>query len=127
MKPMQPFDTITVSQVWAWIVGVIAVLISVDKAVDIWHKWRKSSPDGKQDEKLKEIEARVTAIEQGFAKHDSYFRADKARLDTIEEGNRVTQEALLALLSHAIDGNDVEACKKAKTDLNAFLINRNHN
>lgn len=121
---MQPFDTITVSQVWAWILGVIAVLISVDKAVDIWHKWRKASPDGRQEEKLKELENRVGALEQGLIKHESYFRADKARLDAIEDGNRVMLESLSALLGHAIDGNNIATCQKAKDDLNAYLINR---
>lgn len=121
---MEWLGTITISQIWVWVLGVLGVVTAVDKGVDIYHKWKKASPDGKQEEKLKELDTRVTALEQGLAKHDSFFRADKSRLDAIEDGNRVTQEALLALLSHAIDGNDVEACKKAKTDLNAFLINR---
>lgn len=121
---MHFLDNVTLSQAWQWILSVAGILISADKLLDIYHKWLKASPDGKQDEKIKELDARVTALEQGLAKHDSFFRADKARLDAIEEGNRVMLESLNALLGHAIDGNNVATCQKAKDDLNAYLINR---
>lgn len=47
---------------------------------------------------------------------------DFNRLNKLEEGNIVTQRALLALLAHGIDGNDIKAMKKAKTDLTNHLI-----
>ena len=43
-------------------------------------------------------------------------------MQRLEEGNKITQRALLALLAHGIDGNDVDAMKKAKTDLTNYLI-----
>lgn len=72
------------------------------------------SPNEKQDERLAVIEARLDA-------HDKFFERDKNRLDEIEEGNRVTIRALLALLSHGIDGNEVEAMKAAKKELHDYL------
>ena len=56
--------------------------------------------------------------------YDEFFRNDKARLDAIEEGNRVTQKALLALLSHGIDGNDVDSMRQAKGELEEYLIKK---
>ena len=41
-----------------------------------------------------------------------------------EEGNKYTQKALLALLAHAIDGNNVEQLRKAEDDLKNYLIDR---
>ena len=46
------------------------------------------------------------------------------RLDKIEEVNTITQRALLALLAHGIDGNDIEAMRKAKAELTDYLIER---
>jgi hypothetical protein len=46
------------------------------------------------------------------------------RIEAIEEGNKVTQRALLALLNHAIDGNDVDEIKEASKKLNEYLLNR---
>lgn len=72
----------------------------------------------------KRLEERVSALEKLSEDHQKYFANDKDRLDAIEEGNRVTQRAILALLSHGIDGNDIEAMKKAKEELHEYLIER---
>ena len=45
-------------------------------------------------------------------------------IERIEEGNKITQQALLALLNHAIDGNDIAEVKKASKDLTDYLIRR---
>lgn len=72
----------------------------------------------------KKVEDRLTAIEKALKEHDGYLSSDKRRLEDIEEGNRVTQKAILALLSHGIDGNDIEAMRTAKNELQTYLIDR---
>ena len=52
------------------------------------------------------------------------FDNDNKRLKALEEGNRITQEALLALLGHAKDGNNTEQIIKAENDMKQYLINR---
>ena len=69
-------------------------------------------------------EERILLIERKLVEYDTFFSNDKARLDSIEEGNKATQKALLALLSNAIDGDNVEELKEAKDDLQRYLINR---
>ena len=71
------------------------------------------------------LEARIAALEGTVKAYEDYFANDKRRLDVLEEGNRVTQKAILALLSHGIDGNDVEGLKAAKSELQQYLIDRN--
>jgi hypothetical protein len=73
------------------------------------------APDQKQN-------ARIKALEDKTKEYDTYFEADKKRLVKLEEGNRITQRALLALLSHGIDGNDVQAMQESKKELQEFLI-----
>ena len=68
--------------------------------------------------------ARLDAIETRLDRHDELFRNDLKRFEDLEGGNRVTQRALLALLSHGIDGNDIESMRKAKKDLEEYLIGR---
>lgn len=60
---------------------------------------------------------RLTALEE---KSDSHAKA----LETIEKSNRVTQRAILALLSHGIDGNELDGMRAAKNELTEFLIER---
>lgn len=65
-----------------------------------------------------------TEYKMRFAKYETHFNSDLQRIEQIEEGNRVTQKALLALLSHAIDGNNIMQLKDAENDLTQYLIDR---
>ncbi len=74
-----------------------------------------------------EIENRISACEKAIEEHNRFFDNDKHRLESIEDGNRVTQKAILALLSHGIDGNDMDAMRTARDELQDFLINQHAN
>ena len=91
------------------IAGALAVIVKAVTAA--------KQPNKTQDQRLDSIEKRLNA-------HDKLFEKDNCRIKTIEEGNRVTQRALLALLSHAINGNNTDELKKAEADLSEYLIRR---
>jgi hypothetical protein len=65
---------------------------------------------------------RLDILEKTIKRHDELFQNDNKRLIGLEDGNRVTQRAILALLAHGIDGNEIDAMKKAKEDLQQYLI-----
>lgn len=93
--------------------GVIHTLGSA--AGHIAKVWRAAkAPNDRQDDRLTKLEGRMDKV-------DEYLAQDKRRLDTMDEGNRVTQRALLA---HGIDGNNVDQMEKAKLALEEHLINR---
>ena len=89
--------------------GALAVIVKAVTAA--------KQPNKTQDQRLDSIEKRLNA-------HDKLFEKDNCRIKTIEEGNRVTLRALLALLSHAINGNNTDELKKAEADLSEYLIRR---
>ena len=70
------------------------------------------------------VNTRLDSLEARMKEHDEFFRRDLRRFEEIEDGNRVTQRAILALLAHGIDGNDVESLRKAKGNLEQWLIER---
>ena len=49
---------------------------------------------------------------------------DNERIKSLEEGNRAICKALMALLSHEINGNSSDKLQKALSDLNDYLIER---
>lgn len=49
---------------------------------------------------------------------------DKDRLDAYEDGMRVSQQALLALLDHSLDGNNVKQMEEAKDAIQKHLLNK---
>lgn len=70
-------------------------------------------------EKKLEFEIKAT-----FAEYDARFGRDKQKIEAIEEGNKVTIQALRALLKHSIDGNNIEGLEKAEEKISEYLVNR---
>jgi hypothetical protein len=71
-----------------------------------------------------EQDRRITEAEKDIAEIKGFLKIDKKRLDALEEGNRVTQRALLALLGHGLDGNNQKQMEEARAELENHLINR---
>lgn len=97
-----------------WVAGaIVSISAAAGVLIRIYKHFRK--PGETQDHRIAELERKAV---------NDYNRLND--LDTgmqrLEEGNKITQRALLALLAHGIDGNDVEAMKKAKADLTNHLI-----
>lgn len=67
---------------------------------------------------------RLDKHEQWLKRHDEMLDNDNKRLKNLEEANNMILEALFALLSHGIDGNDTASMKKVKDKLNDYLIHR---
>lgn len=75
------------------------------------------SPNEVQDTRLDELEKWRLEVDKRLVSGNAHF-------DAIDEGNRVTQRALLALLAHGIDGNNTQQMQDAKAALETHLINR---
>lgn len=107
--------TFSVSDI-VWICGAICTIAA---AIAVFYRAiaKAHEPEHIQDQRL-------DALEKQVKKFAEYLDRDNRRLNALDEGNRVTQQALLALMSHAINGNDIDKLSKAKDDLESYLINR---
>lgn len=85
-------------------------------------------PNKIQDQKIADLEKSVKEIREDMNEKEKEiakkFHENAQSIDDAQEAAVVTQRALLALLSHAINGNDTESLKKAKTDLEEFLTSK---
>jgi len=52
------------------------------------------------------------------------LKADKKRLDSHDDGQKVICRGILALLSHEINGNSTDKLKDAQTGLTNYLIDK---
>lgn len=107
--------TFTISDV-LWLCGAVC---TVAAAIAVFYKAaaKAQEPEHVQNQRLDALEKKVD-------KFAEFFDRDNKRLNSLDEGNRVTQQALLALMSHAINGNDVDKLTRAKDDLESYLINK---
>ena len=122
----EPVITFTPEQLWSVVMAICATIAAVSGAVAVIAKIiaHFKKPECDQNVRLDEHEAWLKKHDTAFARYDEIFRNNKRRLDGIDEGDHVTQKAMLALLSHAIDGNNLDQLKEAKKDLQEYLIKR---
>lgn len=103
----------------AQLIGIAGAIITISTAIGVLINLinKAREPERKQDERIKACEDRLDKIDGKLANDDK-------RLKAIGEGNKITQTALLALLKHALNGNDTQALKDAEKDLEEYLINK---
>ena len=101
------------------VIAVCAAFTTMSVALNWGIKWwvEIKKPSKKQDE---QIEANT----EHLADHDKRFTKDENRLKQLEEQNRLTIEALFALLEHALDGNNTDGMKRVKNNIQKFLIEK---
>ncbi len=112
-------ENITAANLWAWLLAAASALVLLSNAGEKIVKAVKAAkaPNAAQDERLDDLEEWRKIV-------DGKLNRDNARLEAIEEGTRASQRALLALLDHGIDGNNIKQMQDAKTALTNHLINR---
>ena len=118
----------TEKQALIWVLSILgsvcAAAITLDKVLDIIHKYIKKAkePDAAQDKRLDEMDKRIRAIEQGHLQHGAALTRDLGRFNEIDEVNRLTLEAVRALLEAQLTGNNVAAMQKSKAKIDNYLM-----
>lgn len=118
----------TEKQALVWVLGVLGSLcagaITVDKVLDIIHKYLKKAqaPDTAQNLRLDDLDRRIGALEKGYLSHGSALTRDLSRFTEIDEVNRLTLEAVRALLESQLTGNNVAAMQASKAKIDNYLM-----
>ena len=109
----------TPEAIWTTVLAVASAVVLLSNAAEKLVKaWKVAkAPNDQQNERLDALEDWKRIV-------DSKLNKDNERLESIEEGNRATARALLALLDHGIDGNNIKQMQDAKESLQNHLINR---
>ena len=111
-------DTIiafTPAQVLAFCSAIVVISGAVHVLINLFS--RLSAPTKLQNTRLDQIDKKLE-------RYDGLLKRDLIRFENVDEANRVTQRAILALLSHGIDGNNTDELKNARKELQEYLIKR---
>ena len=107
LESMQTAITIMTVLNLAWTIGnIISVIVA-----------KMKSPNVRQDERITSLETRTDQVEK-------HLDNDNKRLQEIEKGNRITQQSILALMRHAIDGNNIDQLREAESNMQEYLIQK---
>lgn len=107
--------TITLTQILAVCAGISCMAGAVTWIIRLIKQVKAPS---------KAISGRVEAVEKELNRHGSLLDNDNKRLNEIQHGEHVTQRAIIALLSHGINGDAIESMIKARDELQEYLIER---
>ena len=111
-----------------WVLGILgslfATVITIDKVLDIIHKYIKKAqaPDDAQNKRIDEMDTRLPTLETGYAQHPLALGRDLSRFGEIDEVNRLTLEAVRALLEAQLTGNNVPAMQASKEKIDNYLM-----
>ena len=103
------------------VVNICSAFMVISGVVTIFIKAYKTAKEPE-----KNLAVRVDKLEKKTESYEEFFNRDNKEIDDLKEGNRITQRAMLALLKHAKNGNDVDSIDKAEKDLEEYLINKNN-
>ena len=112
-------ENIEPTALWAAILAAALAVTTLSSAAEkIVKAWKAAkAPHDQQNDRIVALEKRMDSVEGKLIN-------DNSRLESLDEGGRVTQRAILALLDHGIDGNNIEQMQDAKKALQNHLINR---
>ena len=149
--------TFTMHQLQTMILGICGGITVISAAIAVIIKFvsKIKEPDNKQNEHLQEHDKKFDSIDKKLAAdkdrldlfqskivqleehqkentitievHERKIVEAEQRINKSEHGSNVTMKALLALLSHGIDGNAIEPMKEAKAALENYLIDGQNN
>jgi len=104
---------------WTVILAICGGIITITGAVEKIVNTGKviNAPNEEQNKRLK-------ALEERCDKYDRFFDSDKQRLNDLEQSLSVLMQSQFALMSHAINGNDIDKLKKAQGDMLEYLTKR---
>ena len=89
-------------------IAIMGFIVLLGNVIKVFKEWRKP---GMSEKELRE-------------EVDRKLDSDNKRIESLEEGNKVICRALIAMLSHEINGNSKEKLQMAMTDLQNYLIER---
>lgn len=73
---------------------------------------------------VKEIRKPNDDLKAAVQKHSELLDKDNKRIKEFEDSNQMILKCLLVIINHEITGNGIETMKKARDDLQEYLINK---
>ena len=109
---------------WAPVVIVFGVLASLDKAFDLYKKYKSlaQAPDNAQNKRMDAMDKRLGVLEQGQLQHTQALARDLRRFDGIDEEMRLVLVGVQNLLDAQLSGNNKDGMQKSKSDINDYLL-----
>ena len=106
------------------IVAGILTFFNLGDKINGWIKEQKT-PTTALEARVEKLEKEMEfGIKVTFEKYEERFSRDLARINGIEDSNKIMLKSLLAIMDHEIDGNHVDQLKAARDELKDYMLNK---
>lgn len=78
----------------------------------------------KFDKKFAEIDRKLATDKEMLDLHTTQLNAEKSRVDRLDNDNKALLHGMSALLSHEVNGNNIDKLVKAQSAMSNYLIDR---
>lgn len=109
---------------------IIGLLVSIGNLIILLYTLTKflSKPsrdkNEAQDGRITLLEKRADNLEKRADKVDDKLTNGNTHFKAIDEGNSVTQSAIIAIMDALLSGDNKDELKKARNELNAYLTSK---
>lgn len=109
---------------WAPVAIVFGVLASLDKAFDLYKKYKglAQAPDKKQDGEIADLRKEVNMLKDGYIRVQDALARDLQRFEKIDELSRLNLQGTYALLKGQLTGDNVPAMQKSMDEIEGYLM-----
>jgi len=107
------------AEIGAMIVAVLSFLYLVSNLIDKAINYKKMLKAPQED-----VNIRLTGLETEISKINEKLASDYKRIGSLEDSHRIMLRGMSALLSHGINGNNVNEMEKVKAELDDYLYDR---
>ena len=101
------------------LVGTVAVILLL---VGVYNTIMSAIKNAREEKRLREQP--VNTLESTVEDHTEKLKNDHERITQLEESNRIIMRALMAVMSHEVNGNSTEKLQKSMDEIQQFLIER---
>ena len=101
------------------LIGTAAVILLL---VGIYNTIMGAIKTAREEKRLKNQP--VSTLETTVSDHSEKLKNDHERITSLEESNRIIMRALMAVMSHEINGNSTDKLRDSMEEINDFLIKK---
>ena len=114
---------------WAPVAIVFGVLASLDKAFDLYKKYKglAQASDDAQDKRLNELDRRVGVLETGYSNHSAALGRDLEHFGALENAITILLRSNRAVLGAQLSGDNIKAMEQSAEEIDKFLYERREN
>ena len=117
MEKLTPLEICVV--VFGALLSLAGIVNTIGSAVEKIAKAKKAinAPNEAQNDRLDNLETRMATVERKLEN-------DHKEIRDFRESSRINALALIALLDHSLDGNNIKQMQEAKNELNHWLASK---